>query len=380
MEAKAGALTSVVRASIGATEVYLRQLAAALPVTFREHTALLVVIVAYWACGLVVGGLAGWSPTTAITMYLPTFQSVIPLTIVALLLGRALVIVALERPARPLTQFAAELRTTFASPQRIAHALPAVLGLQVFGGTFTILKISIPSLVPFSWDTPLEQFDRWLHGGIVPWQLLQPIFGVPIVTHALNWAYNSWFLVLGFILVWQTFSRQDAQLRLQFFFSFVLGSMLLGSVGAALFSSAGPCFFGRVTGLPDPFALQIDYLRAVDHSYPVWALRLQDMLWQVHVGRGVSIGAGISAMPSIHVAVATLFALVCWRAKRWLGIVMSIYALIILVGSVHLAWHYAVDGYFGAIGMIVIWWVVGRALSRQDRVRGRDPVTGTGMP
>jgi hypothetical protein len=71
----------------------------------------------------------------------------------------------------------------------------------------------------------------------------------------------------------------------------------------------------------------------------------------------------------MHVALATLFALVSWRTKRWLGIVMSIYALIILVGSVHLAWHYAVDGYFSIAGMIAIWCVVGRVLPRQVGTR-----------
>jgi hypothetical protein len=375
METKAGALRSVIRALLGATQVYLRQFAAAVPVTFREHTALLVLVFTYWACGLVVGELAGKSPIAAIAMYLPTFRSLIPLTIVALLLGRALVILVLERPPQPLTQFASELRTTLASPQRIAHALPAMVALQMFGGTFTIIKISLPSLIPFTWDVPLEQFDRWLHGGVAPWQLLHPILGFPILTNAVNWAYNLWFFVLGFILVWQTFSQQDARLRFQFFFTFVLGTILLGSAAAALFSSAGPCYFGRVTGLPDPFIPLTDYLREVDQSYPVWALRAQDMLWQGYVMRNVSLGAGISAMPSIHVAVATLFALVCWRAKRWLGIVMSIYAGIILIGSVHLAWHYAVDGYFGAIGMIAIWWLVGRALIRVDEARRRVAVT-----
>jgi hypothetical protein len=63
---------------------------------------------------------------------------------------------------------------------------------------------------------------------------------------------------------------------------------------------------------------------------------------------------------------ATLFALVCWRTKRWLGIIMTIYAVVIMIGSVHLAWHYVVDGYVGALGMLLVWWAVGRVLNRQD--------------
>ena len=74
-------------------------------------------------------------------------------------------------------------------------------------------------------------------------------------------------------------------------------------------------------------------------------------------------------MPSMHVALTTLFALVCWGTKRWIGILMSFYALIILIGSVHLAWHYAIDGYAGALGMIAIWWVVGRVLAWREQAR-----------
>lgn len=361
----------------GAAQAYLGQLAAALPAAFREHAVLLILVLAYWACGFVVGEITDRPATATITMYLPTYRSMVPMMILVLLAGRASAIVALERPARPLAQFVAEFRTTLASPQRIANAIPVLMGLLVFGGTFTVIKTSLPLLFPFAWDVRLEEFDRWVHGGIAPWQLLQPIVGIPAITGAINVAYNIWFYVLGFVLIWQTFSQQDARLRLQFFFTLVLGWILLGSVGGALFSSAGPCYFGRVTGLADPFAPLIAYLRDVDQTYPVWAIGAQDKLWQTYLAHSVTLGAGISAMPSMHVALVTLFALVCWRTKRWLGIVMGIFALTILVGSVHLAWHYAVDGYFSIAGMIAIWCVVGRVLPRQVRTLPGVAVTQT---
>jgi membrane-associated phospholipid phosphatase len=103
-------------------------------------------------------------------------------------------------------------------------------------------------------------------------------------------------------------------------------------------------------------------LHEADSTYSVWALKTQDLLWQKYATREVIFAGGISAMPSMHVAMATLFALVCWRTRRWLGIVMATYAVIIQIGSVHLAWHYAIDGYAGSLGMLLIWWAVGRAL------------------
>ena len=83
----------------------------------------------------------------------------------------------------------------------------------------------------------------------------------------------------------------------------------------------------------------------------------------------VAMGSGISAMPSMHVALATLFALVGWRTNRWVGIATTLFAVIIQIGSVHLGWHYAIDGYAGAVGMIVIWLLVGRALARREMSR-----------
>jgi hypothetical protein len=47
-----------------------------------------------------------------------------------------------------------------------------------------------------------------------------------------------------------------------------------------------------------------------------------------------------------------------------LGTVFTVFALVILIGSVHLAWHYAVDGYVAAIAVYCLWVVVGAVLRR----------------
>ena len=69
-------------------------------------------------------------------------------------------------------------------------------------------------------------------------------------------------------------------------------------------------------------------------------------------------------MPSMHVAGAMLFALLGWRTNRALGIVLSINVTLILIATVHLAWHYALDGYIAVIGTLAIWWVVGSVIGR----------------
>jgi hypothetical protein len=159
---------------------------------------------------------------------------------------------------------------------------------------------------------------------------------------------------------------------MQFFLSFVLSWGLLGTLAAIVFSSAGPCYFGAVTGMPDPFAGLMDYLRAANLHVPVWSLHVQDMLWRDYLQAGTGPGSGISAMPSMHVATAVLFALLGWRVSRALGIALTGFAALIMIGSVHLGWHYAIDGYAGAAGADVIWKAVGWALARERSIREAD--------
>lgn len=338
-----------------------------LKASLRHQAAVLILVLAYWVGGMIVAHIAGLPPASTITTYLPTYMVMMPFMVLCLLAARGSIIMVAERPNRPLTQLWHEIRMSLATPERLAHALPMLVAMLAFGGTFTVFKAAIPFLTPFSWDQPFEELDRWLHGGVAPWELLQPLLGHPVITHVINWAYNFWFYFLSLIWVWQAFRQSDNGLRLQFFLSLTLGWILLGNVAATWLSSAGPCYYGRVVGLPDPYAPLMAYLHGVNETHTIWALGAQELLWGNYQARDIMLGSGISAMPSMHVAIATLFALVCWRVRRWLGIAMTIYAVIIMLGSVHLGWHYAIDGYVGAAGMLAIWWCVGQLLKRAER-------------
>lgn len=128
-------------------------------------------------------------------------------------------------------------------------------------------------------------------------------------------------------------------------------------------SSAGPCYYGLVTAGPDPFAPLMSYLYGVDASVPVNALHMQEWLWSGYAG--LAPAEGISAMPSLHVALVVLYVLVGFRVNRWLGAGFLLYAFLILLGSVHLGWHYAIDGYISAIAVIAIWKLVGFYLDKE---------------
>jgi membrane-associated phospholipid phosphatase len=78
------------------------------------------------------------------------------------------------------------------------------------------------------------------------------------------------------------------------------------------------------------------------------------MLAMTHNGRVVNLNA-LSAMPSLHVGIAFLNALYFLHKNKAAALAAFAYFLIILIGSVYLGWHYAVDGYAGAACAWAIW-------------------------
>lgn len=241
-------------------------------------------------------------------------------------------------------------------------ALPALMT------TFLLGKLLIPDIQPFSWDERLAELDRELHGGD-PWRLLYPFLGEPEITRGLSLLYSLWFIPM--LAAWFVWAICDHPQRMRFLMSYATSWILLGTVAATLLSSAGPIFYADVTGKPGPFGDQVAYLRAVDAEAPLASMRIRDRLWASYTTGVMHGGSGISAMPSLHVAIMTLCAISSWYVSRRLGIVMTIYAAIIFLGSIHLGWHYAVDGYVAIIGAAAIWMAFGRFAPRPDPFRNR---------
>jgi hypothetical protein len=267
------------------------------------------------------------------------------------------------RPTRLTLHLVGDVRR-FISMERVAAVVPVFALFPFFGSAFSYFRIYIPSFRPFSWDPTLAEWDRWLHGGIHPWEWLQPVLGHPYITTIINGFYHLWFAAMFGVILWQMGSLSRPRLRMQFFLTFVLLWALLGNIAATLLSSAGPVYYGRVTHLDDPFAPLMDYLRAANEVTPVWALNVQELLWTSYTENGLAIIGGMTAMPSMHIATSTAFMLVALATNRRLGYLFAAFAVLMQIGSVHLGWHYAIDGYVAAIGTWVIWLAVGWFLRR----------------
>jgi membrane-associated phospholipid phosphatase len=89
---------------------------------------------------------------------------------------------------------------------------------------------------------------------------------------------------------------------------------------------------------------------------------IQEKMWRFYLvnGQDDKVAGAISAMPSLHVASSCGFYLLARARNRWLGRLFFVFLVLMLLGSIHLGWHYAIDGYAGLAGAVVIWWLCGR--------------------
>lgn len=330
----------------------------------REHRSLILIILAYAAAAFVLAWRLGIHHDAAMMLAgLGTSELIGPLFA---LCGYAIYVMLFIRPAR-LTRFLFTSLRQYLTRTRLLHALPVLLLFPIFASSFTIFKTAVPIIHPYAWDSRLAQWDLAIHGGTHPWVWLQAIAAHPGITAVLNLTYHLWFFVMLAIFYWLAFTTNRPKLRAQFLLSFVISWIVLGTVLATVFSSVGPCFYGMLISGNDPYQPLMTYLHAADKVIPVLALDVQQMLWNGFKDSGSAPALGISAMPSMHVATATLLALLGWRINRPAGIALTLFALLIMIGSVHLGWHYALDGYVGAAGAYIVWRVVGWRLSRSGK-------------
>jgi hypothetical protein len=343
---------------------WLARVGAALRRSLRMHALFIALIAAYVAAALVLPPLLGVTARFSPGLYSDVLLKVNAAFFAGLLFAYVTYVLVRVRPPRLTHYLWSEITGRHATVERICMALPVFLLFPLFASTFTYFKAAIPLFHPFAWDVQLAAWDQALHGGHAAWEWLQPVFGHPYATALVNVFYHLWFFVTYGVLVWQALALGRPRLRMQYLLTTLLLWALVGNLAATLLSSAGPVYFGRVTGLADPFAPLMGYLHQANEVVPVMALQVQDMLWQAYAGSATDIGAGISAMPSLHVATAFSYVLLGFAVRRWLGLLLAGFAAFIMIGSVHLGWHYAIDGYAGILCTLVIWFGVGWLLDR----------------
>jgi PAP2 superfamily len=356
--------TSLAAIGTSAVRFWRQSLKAELIRTFRAHTPFIALVLIYAAATYVTAAIYGVADKVRLSLYSSTLVAAALYLSMLFFVVYASRVILFTRPQHPMRYIMDDLMTRYLKWERIVIALPVIIFLPIFMSAFTSFKSMVPIIHPFCWDATLAKWDAAVHGGVQPWRLLQPVLGHPLVTSAISVLYALWFLTMFGVLYWQILTLHDPQTRQQFLLTYMLCWMLIGTLAAIIFSSAGPCYYGRLVQGTDIYKPLMQYLRSANESYPVLSLDPQEMLWGWYQNRETGFVSGISAMPSMHVSIAVLFVLVGWRKNRKLGMAFSLFAALIMVGCVHLGWHYAIDGYAAVVGTLLIWWAVGWLLKR----------------
>lgn len=239
---------------------------------------------------------------------------------------------------------------------RIAAGYLMFMGVLVFMGSFTTLKNLLPLLRKgFPYDRIQADIDQWLHLGVDPWKYLEPMLHSKAITDAVLWSYSTLFFFIWFVSVFYVLAQKRSDnLRSRFILCNLLVFALIGNLFAGIFLSAGPAFYGEVTGDHARFS-DLLALIGIDLTQTDGARTYHPYLWQTYMSGESGLGSGISAFPSVHVALAAVMALFAFEYNRWLGWAATSYALVVQISSVLLAWHYAIDGYTSVLLVIAIY-------------------------
>lgn len=248
------------------------------------------------------------------------------------------------------------LRLFFA--ERILRSASILLLFVAGLAAFTTYKIAIPEIVPFYADDYLALFGHLFNENGL-WNtahlLIPDWLGVTLV-----FCYGKIWLVywLG-VVTFAAFSSGDER-SFRYLLALALTVVICGTFLATALSSVGPIYYDHFYG-----GSRYDELYRVLSSNPTTAAVLGDAgyLLSAFENHRPEFASGISAAPSMHVAITCLSALFLTSLNRWLGVAGWLYAALIMVGSVYTGWHYAMDGGISIAAVAVIWWCAGRVLA-----------------
>ncbi len=275
------------------------------------------------------------------------------------------------------------------STSRLAYFLSGLcllMAIMIFQGTFTSVKNGMPVWQHgFQFDVLQADIDAFLHFGADPWRWLYLVAENDSVRAFVEWNYNVFWFILNFgTLFFVATSPRAASVRTRYLLCFMMVWIVVGNILAGLFLSAGPAFYGMVTGDTTRFAEQLAFLaHGVESRHS--AFSYQQYLWSLHEGGRTGFASGISAFPSVHVGLTMLNALFAWEYNRRLGAVAFVYVAFVTASSVYLAWHYAIDGYVAAAVSVAVY-VAARKLVPADKryirrwAQGTRPADIAGRP
>ena len=339
----------------------------------RFYITFVAVIFGYALAVTLTAKYFGQGVTATGSLYTMPLQYSVIIFLVAYAFYRPIYIMLAVRPRHLIKTILRDFSDGLFNPRRLLAALPVIVLMPFFFSMFTSAKGLIPVINPFFLDPKLAEIERWMHFGKTPWEWLQPLLGAAIITSAISMVYKTWFFTKFVVCLWQAFERRRPQLREQFFLTLILSWIVNGTILALLLSSAGPCYFGDLyPGQPNLYEGLMPYLRHANETHLIMDIKSMDYLMHFYNLRESAVFSGISAMPSMHVSLAFLFVLLGNRVNPVARAGFIVYFVLILIGSVHLGWHYALDGYVAVAVTWLLWrlsaWWLGIDMTQKERL------------
>ncbi len=261
-------------------------------------------------------------------------------------------------------------------PRALMHVVMCVACLYLVMNVFSGVKSLISEIVPYQYDVLFSEGDRWLHFGYYPHEILSFVVESDWAMRAMDWLYTSWFFVIFIVLSWQVFRPVGAAGRMEYMVCFCLFWTILGNVCAILMASVGPVFWDHYVEAINPYAELLGRLSDLNAAGETVQRQLYELLLG-YQGDGNRVDPNApSAMPSLHIAHTALIVFYAWRYCRVLFVPAVVYLVLMLIGSVVFAWHYAIDGY---VAIIVTYglWVFSHGLVKGCKAMGERYVTAT---
>lgn len=261
---------------------------------------------------------------------------------------------------------AAELASRTLLSWHLIHRVLPVVAFTLFLASFVHFKMRIPDIGGFQWDQTFADMDAALFGGLQAFEFLAPVYQMPWLISALDKLYSLWIPGIFVFWCWVAYDgRLPMALRQQYLVTTVVTWVFGGAFLATVFGSVGPAFYAQIyPALPDIYAALTAKIGAINATHPLFAIPVQTQLFEAFQHPDVNVVGGISAMPSMHNAQATIFVLTALRLNKWLTAAMAMFGAVIVSGSIILGWHYAVDSLAGMALAIVVWKLSGGLLGK----------------
>jgi len=320
-------------------------------VSIRELAPPCALLVIMAAAAVGVGQHTGVAGSRVFVPYLGAWASLTLLAVLSWFFAKVAAL-APQRADRPLQLVVREF-----SRRRMSGLCISAVIFPLFLGFYTWAKTSIPLAVGYSWEETWADADRWLFGADA-WRIPHSLIP-PAMASAWSFFYAVvWGIALaatGAVVAAFACSSFAARFFTALMLSWLIGCFLL----AFLIPAAGPVF----AHLANPaFEPRFEPLR----NTLVELLGTEDIVLKsqryLAVGYGANVavkGGGISAMPSMHIATATIFICAACRTP-WLWLAVPFWALT-FVGSIYLGYHYVVDTPV-AVAVAIPCWLLARQM------------------